>query len=205
MLCRLEDLNVLAQIHPRLACREETWELFAALRQTVADGIWDVQPDENGRPAPCLYLALLTYYLSRPELEVLANHLKIYRHDLILLRQILDLREAEPKLDQPGLSNREIYTLLRYSTTPARLIHWLCTGSERVRARLWRYETELRHVQPAVDGEYLMGLGLKPSPLFSRLLSAVRDARLDGVIHTAEEEKAFIDRLLREWGQDGEG
>ena len=29
-------------------------------------------------------------------------------------------------------------------------------------------------------------LGLRPSPLFSRLLSAVRDARLDGEIHTEE-------------------
>ncbi len=202
-LCRLEGLNVLAQIHPRLACREGTWELFATLRQTVDEGTWDVRPDENGRPAPSLYLALLTCDLSRAELEALADHLKIFRHDLTLLRQILDLRENEPKLDQPGLSNREIYALLRYGGTPARMIHWLCTGSERVRARLWHYETELRLIQPAVDGEYLMGLGLKPSPLFSRLLSAVRDARLDGAIQTVEEEKAFIDRLLEEWGDDG--
>jgi hypothetical protein len=136
-------------------------------------------------------------------MEALADHLKIFRHDLSLLRHILDLREREPKLDQPGLSNREIYALLRYSTTPARMIHWLCTDSERVRARVWYYETELRHVEPAVDGGYLMDLGLKPSPLFSRLLNAVRDARLDGVVRTVEEEKATIDRLLEEWGENG--
>jgi tRNA nucleotidyltransferase (CCA-adding enzyme) len=64
---------------------------------------------------------------------------------------------------------------------------------------LWRYETELRHVQPVVDGEYLMGLGLKPSPLFSKLLNAVRDARLDGEVHTAEEEQSLVARLLEEW------
>jgi tRNA nucleotidyltransferase (CCA-adding enzyme) len=39
-------------------------------------------------------------------------------------------------------------------------------------------------------------LGLKPSPLFRRLLDAVRDARLDGRIHTVEEEQALIARLL---------
>ncbi len=43
-----------------------------------------------------------------------------------------------------------------------------------------------------------MSLGLKPSPLFSRLLNAVRDARLDGEIHTVDEEKALIARLLDE-------
>ena len=45
---------------------------------------------------------------------------------------------------------------------------------------------------------YLKALGLKPSPLFSRLLHAVRDARLDGEIETVEEEKALIARLLAE-------
>jgi tRNA nucleotidyltransferase (CCA-adding enzyme) len=67
-----------------------------------------------------------------------------------------------------------------------------------VRERLWYYETELRYIQPTVDGAYLKSLGLKPSPLFSRLLHAVRDARLDGEIHTVEEEKALIAHLLAE-------
>jgi tRNA nucleotidyltransferase (CCA-adding enzyme) len=78
------------------------------------------------------------------------------------------------------------------------MIHWLCTESERVRQRLWQYEQELRHVQPVVDGTYLKSLGLRPSPLFSKLLHAVRDARLDGVIHTEEEEKAMITHLLQD-------
>jgi tRNA nucleotidyltransferase (CCA-adding enzyme) len=80
------------------------------------------------------------------------------------------------------------------------MIQWLCTSSARVRDRLWRYETELRQVQPVVDGTYLMSLGLRPSPLFSRLLSAVRDARLDGEIQSEEEEKALIASLLKEGG-----
>jgi tRNA nucleotidyltransferase (CCA-adding enzyme) len=204
VLCRLDDLNVLAQIHPRLARIEGTWECFAHLRQTVSAGQWDVQPEENSRPAPCLYLALLTYRLSPSELEALANHLKLFRDDHNLLRQVLNLREAEWKLDQPEISNRDIYVLLCYSSTTARMIQWLCTGSERVRARLWRYETELRHIQPMVDGTYLKELGLKPSPLFSKLLTAVRDARLNGEIHTMEEEKALIARMLQEGGKTSE-
>jgi tRNA nucleotidyltransferase (CCA-adding enzyme) len=198
VFCRLDDLHVLAQIHPRLTCLEGTWERFARLRQTVTAGRWDVQPEENGHPPPGLYLALLTYHLSRSELEALANHLKILRTDLTLLHQVLDLREREADLEQPDLSNQQIYALLRYSSSSALMIQWLCTGSERVRERLWRYETELRHVQPVVNGAYLKGLGLKPSPLFSRLLHAVRDARLDGEIHTVEEEKALIARLLED-------
>jgi hypothetical protein len=49
-----------------------------------------------------------------------------------------------------------------------------------------------------VDGEYLKSQGLKPSPLFSRLLSAVRDARLDGQVQTIEQERELIATLLAE-------
>jgi tRNA nucleotidyltransferase (CCA-adding enzyme) len=196
VLCRLDDLQVLARIHPRLTCLEETWKRFARLRQILASGHWNVEPEENGCPSPGLYLALLTYGLSRSELEALINRLKIFRDDLTLLYQVLYLQEHAEALDQPDLLNREIYALLRHSSTPALMIEWLCSDSPRVRERLWCYETELRHIQPIVDGAYLMSLGLKPSPLFSRLLHAVRNARLDGEIQTAEEEKALIAKLL---------
>ncbi len=87
--------------------------------------------------------------------------------------------------------------MIRRTNIPtAVLVRWLCTDSDRVRDRLWRYDKELRLIQPVVDGAYLVSLGLKPSPLFSRLLNTVRDARLDGEIHTVDEEKALIARLL---------
>jgi tRNA nucleotidyltransferase (CCA-adding enzyme) len=196
VLCRLQELAVLTRIHPRLTCKKETSELFARLRRTIAGGQWDVPSEEDHRPLPRYYLALLAHRMSRPELEALADRLKIYRDDLALLRQLQDLRECEEELDRRELSDREIYHLLRHASTPALMLYWLCTDLEQVRERLWRYESELRHIEPAVDGEYLKGLGLKPSPLFSQLLNAVRDAKLEGQVHTKEEEKALIARLL---------
>jgi tRNA nucleotidyltransferase (CCA-adding enzyme) len=200
-LCRLDGLGALACIHPGLSCTAAMRERFQRLRQAVAEGQWQVPTENDGCPEPGLYLAVLTYDLSREELEGLAAQFKLFRQDLGLLRQVLDQRAHEEVLDQPELSNREIYALLRYSSSASRLVQWLGTDSERVRRRLWCYETELRHVQPEIDGEYLKGLGLKPSPLFSRLLNAVRDARLDGQVQTPEEEKALVDRLLAERGE----
>jgi tRNA nucleotidyltransferase (CCA-adding enzyme) len=199
VLCRLTDLHALDQLSACLAGDEETWEWFGQLRSAVAEGVWDVQPVGVGRPAPGLYLALLCYRQSRAEMEAFADHLKILRSDLALLRQVAYLRESEEKLDQRTLTNGQIYALLRHSSSASRLIFWVCTGSERVRDRLMLYEIELRHVRPVVDGEYLKSIGLKPSPLFSRLLNTVRDARLDGEIQTEEEEKALIARLLGKW------
>jgi len=196
-LCRLDRLNVLAHIQPRLGCDEQIQVLFTRLRQTAASGLWDL-PAENGRPAPGLYLALLTARLKRRDLVALLDRLRIFHTDLKLLRQAIDLRDRETDLDQPNLSNHAIYALLHQFSSAAMLVRWLCTDSVRVRDRLLLYDRELRHIQPVVDGAYLMSLGLKPSPLFSRLLNAVRDALLDGEIHTADEEEALIAQLLDE-------
>lgn len=204
-LCRLDNLGVLTQIHPRLACKEKTGELFQAARRAVAGGEWALPVEQAGLPPPGIYLALLTQHLSRAELEGLAERLKVFRADLALLRGALDLREREADLDRPALSDRELYGMLHHAPTPAVFIRWLCTDSERVRARLQHFERDLRNLQPVVDGAYLISLGLKPSPLFSRLLNALRDARLDGLVHTAEEEKALIARLLEENANGGAG
>ena len=49
---------------------------------------------------------------------------------------------------------------------------------------------------PLVTGHDLMKHGLKPGPRFSDLLDSVRDAQLDGEIHSAAEALAFVDRLV---------
>lgn len=49
---------------------------------------------------------------------------------------------------------------------------------------------------PLVDGSDLIRHGLKPSPQFSELLEKVRDAQLNGELHTRDEALAFIDRWL---------
>ena len=49
---------------------------------------------------------------------------------------------------------------------------------------------------PLVDGSDLIAHGLKPGKQFSALLEQIRDAQLNGEVHTRDEALAFIDRLL---------
>ncbi|MBN1657964.1 MAG: CBS domain-containing protein [Anaerolineae bacterium] len=201
VLQRLDELDVLSQIHPSLSCTPDTCQRFSALRDVVAEGTWDIRRNESGAPAPGLYLAVWVCDLARKDVEALASQIKPFRQDLDLLREVSHLRSRIEQLAQPDLTNAEIYALLHRTGSEARLVTWLCADSERGRARLLLYETELRHVEPIVDGTYLKSLGLKPSPLFGELLDAVRDARLDGQIATEQEEKALIARRLAKHGE----
>jgi hypothetical protein len=51
-------------------------------------------------------------------------------------------------------------------------------------------------VEAELTGDDLKALGLKPGPLFGRLLSELRDAWLDGKVKTREEEEALLAKLL---------
>jgi poly(A) polymerase len=51
---------------------------------------------------------------------------------------------------------------------------------------------------PLLTGDDLIAAGLKPGPSFKKLLDAVREAQLDGALHTKEEAWALVNRLLAE-------
>jgi poly(A) polymerase len=55
-------------------------------------------------------------------------------------------------------------------------------------------ETPPQQVRPErlLTGEDLIRMGWKPGPMFSRVLSALEDAQLEGQVHTAEEARRFV-------------
>lgn len=216
-LARLTGLNVLAQIHPGLRCDRWAEERFRRLREGLvewqevaqgtpardqkdeeADGLHKIaEPPPPGDWA-LLYLALLAYRLTPEELETLIERLRIVRDDAALLREVARLRTTATRLAQKIHQPSELDNLLRAYSGPAIFCVWAATDSPLVREQLVRYHRELRYVQPQVDGHYLKSLGLKPGPVFGRLLNAVRAACLDGEVKTRAEEEALVARLLAE-------
>ena len=40
-------------------------------------------------------------------------------------------------------------------------------------------------------------MGIKPGPVYGKVLTQLRDAHLDGLVKTETEERAFIEKLIR--------
>ena len=194
-LCRLDELGVLAQIHPGLRCDDWLRERFRRLRDSLEAGSWKLETGKQQLATSNLYLALLTYRLGASELESLVKRLKIASEDAALLRQVNELRSSTDELAEASQPSA-IYRLLKHYSEPAIFVLWVATDSELVRERLELYHQKLRFIEPEIDGEYLKAMGLKPGPLFGRILSALRDARLNGEVTSLEEEKAFVKELL---------
>jgi tRNA nucleotidyltransferase (CCA-adding enzyme) len=193
-LSRLDALGVLRQIHPAL--RADAWvvQRMVALRQ-ARDGT----PWERIRPAEVHYLGILTFRMDQAALEQLINRLHIPGHLAGTLRQVELLhRTCLPLLTEPQRPSR-LYALLAPFDTHSVLIGWLGSDDATVRAQLAQFESELRGVQPIIDGHYLRSVfKLRPGPIYRQLIDALRGARLDGEVVTLQDEHAWVERWLSE-------
>jgi tRNA nucleotidyltransferase (CCA-adding enzyme) len=191
---RLQQLGVLAPIHLGLRCDKWLRGRYVALREELEFDTWGLSSDDK-KDVAFLHLALLAYRLGEEGLEALVDRLKVTRDDADGLRALHSLKGASSRV---GWTSRPsaLYRLLE--PYPGRVLAtaWTATNSRRLRERLSRYWTDWRLVETEIGGGDLKAMGLKPGPLFGRLLEDLRDARLDGKVSTREQEAALLQKLL---------
>ena len=76
------------------------------------------------------------------------------------------------------------------------------TNDEGLQKNLSRYITQWRHEKVDITGEDLKNMGLSPGPLFSQILRAVLQAKLDGETPGREEQLALARSLARNRTKD---
>jgi len=74
---------------------------------------------------------------------------------------------------------------------------YLATSDAQLRNILLNFVTRWRKIQPSIDGHALKKRGVLPGPHYRQILSALRDAWLDGKVHSQEEEHTLLEELLR--------
>ena len=62
--------------------------------------------------------------------------------------------------------------------------------------RLGQYLSELRQIVPDLDGDSLLGMGVPEGPIIGKILGKLRDAKLDGLAQSEEEERQLVATIL---------
>jgi tRNA nucleotidyltransferase (CCA-adding enzyme) len=190
-LCRLDELDALSQIHPDLQCDHWLKAKYRAVRERLDPEVWELKSEDM----LFIHLALLAYRLGEKGLQALSKRLKMkrdYEEDLLL---VCDLRQGLAEL--VGLSRPSAtYRLLQPYPARVLAVNWIASEQAVVRDALFSYQVEWRLMEPEITGDDLKAMGLKPGPLFGQLLSALRDARLDGEVKTRQEEMAVVETML---------
>lgn len=195
MLARLAALEALSRIHRSLTWDEETGRLLETLN-TPEPEAWRGVPDlpRVSRRTALGYLLWLGP-LAAGEIQALTVRLSLtagLRAALLSLSRLLpdlaSLADAKPSAVTARLQDLPLLAVCAAER--------LARGSSRLAVE--SYLARWRHVRAGTTGTGLKRRGLAPGPVYERILRRLREARLDGEVQTDQEERALLDRLIRD-------
>jgi tRNA nucleotidyltransferase (CCA-adding enzyme) len=145
-----------------------------------------------------MYLGAMLLDAPFQEARHLCRRLRLSREERETVLAAVDAvpRIKKRLLEGPAPAPSELFHL--FHNMPVEVL--LLLQGETTHSRIWEscslYWEKLRHIQTEISGRDLMDAGFRPGPLFQEVLSAVRDARLDGRVTGREEELALAMELM---------
>lgn len=194
ILAELEHLGLLAAIHPTFS-----WP-YARGREIIEDA--EHLTKEQRRNAHLIVIA--AEFAGEPdEAETLARWLNLPVPLVRLMRDGAQLAGQWERLGQENLKLSEIYRLLQpFDSDVLEAVKNIVPLAQDTiaSARIEDHLSRLLYVKPELDGVHLRILGVPPGPIYKRVLDALRDAKLDGLVPDPAAEEAFIRQRLTEEG-----
>lgn len=94
---------------------------------------------------------------------------------------------------EPPPTPAEVYRVLSKREDDALLVFWVAKSeSESVRQQISAFLTTYQKARASLTGDDLKRMGIKPGPLYRRILSKLLEARLNGVVNNEEEERSLV-------------
>jgi tRNA nucleotidyltransferase (CCA-adding enzyme) len=201
-LRRLDELGVLAQLHPAL--RVDGWleRAFAALRRARDLPAWPALGAYARDWWELPHFILTTFRLDEDARRQVCKRLRVRRRTIDTIELAQHLRRELPALAlrcRPSEAARRLDLM----NNAALAAGWAAAEGETARDQIAHYAARLRDVRPLTTGDDLKARGLKPGPHFGDILDRLRDAWLDGEVNDAAGESALLARLLGELGEGG--
>jgi len=192
ILRRLDEFGLLAALHPALRVDEACERRFDRAAETLS---WFrlLYTGETIVAWIPLWLAL-TARLPEADARALEARLGITgRTSDKLAASRQGAREAPRALKPPSHLARRLQAL------PVEGLLWLMARetTDAARRAISRHLVLGRHVRPALTGADVIALGVPEGPAVGEALCDLRDARLDGLVSTREEETARVKARAR--------
>ena len=185
-LTRLTALGVLQALYSPLGRGRAAESQLSSLQREVA------------QLQPLHYLAWLAYPLQPSEAEGLIARLRMPKRWANVVRDAVSAQESVAALEKE-LAPVAVYRRLKgLSLEAVQVAAALERETSHARDNLNRYIHQWRNVRPLLTGRDLVRLGVPQGPRIGELLDSLRDARMEGRVHTRESEKALIRQLLAE-------
>jgi tRNA nucleotidyltransferase (CCA-adding enzyme) len=197
-LKRLSDIGLLKVIYPALVFNEELDGTMKSMHETFS---WfDLLFLEEKTDRGILFLMAMLTGLKHEEIKAAVERLSPPpRIRDLIIRGIPLAKEVLKKLpsDEPA----ETYNLLKKLKIETILLAMALSKERKKQKVISQYLTELRKVKPMLSGDDLKQMGIKPGPLYSRILKELLDERIRGHLKSREDEETFVKALLTRFSE----
>ncbi len=197
---RLNDLGLLAAIHPALTWNEKIEEAFLLEEQFHPPDTWRL---ESPPSKEFLYYAFMNLWLIEEDVRSICRRLHFsapLRNGILHANRLVSaLLQLSPNALPSALTER-----MEQVREEALVVVWLGMKDDpSCRQAIEQYLSQWRYITPITTGDSLRKMDLPPGPAYRRILHALRTAWLDGLIANAEDERKLLAELTEEV-RDGE-
>ncbi len=202
----LRELHLVAPILPEVAAEAE-WARAARVVECLGSEGHATTP-RIAMSFPLVFAAVLhpagAAATARATLRLRLSNAEASRVQWLVDNQSVlnDAPLMRPSRLKPLLAHSGIGELLVLHRAIAEACHASLSAVEWCERVLNETSPDELNPLPLVTGEGLIAMGLKPGPMFKRLLDAVRESQLDSRILTKEEALTLIRELMRQWAAE---
>lgn len=190
-LLTLQERGILTAIHPDFRIDEHIVTLFEAARQPIPD--WASAPLHMAH----LYWHMLAIQLQPEATQNIIERLLIGKRFGASLLEAAEHYQALPVLMAENATPAALTQSLRGCSDTALLSLFFAFAQTPIQAVIADYAQHWQHISPTTTGETLQQLKIPAGPCYRLILQKLRDARINGIIRTDEEEYHLLQQLIQ--------
>jgi tRNA nucleotidyltransferase (CCA-adding enzyme) len=197
-LKRLSDLGLLKVIYPALRFNNEIETRLKSMQETLS---WfNLLFLEEKTDKRILYLMVLLSELTDEEAKIALERLSPPKIKNIIVREISNAKGVLKRLplDDPV----EIYSLLSKLKLETILLSMALSKDRQKQKVMSQYLIELRKVKTILKGEDLKKMGVKPGPIYSKILKELLEEKLRGHLKSREDEERFVGAIAAKFSEN---
>ena len=196
---RLEEYHLMPFIHPKLNAKPPVQNMFEAVTTMIT---WfTVEYPETALKHWILFGLAWFENLGKAELTKTWKRLGFPQGSIKTVGQYMEAQSTLIRtLNRKSLAPSETFALL--SSWPSELLLFLMAKAQLkpttqiALKRVRKYLTTWQHCSIALTGHDLEDMGLSKGPAYRRILDAILNAKLDGIVATEEEEIRLAKTLI---------
>ncbi|MFW6172512.1 MAG: DHHA1 domain-containing protein [Elusimicrobiota bacterium] len=191
ILKRLDHLGALTCIHKDLRITDTIYkniEIFLKNEPEYAEKI-------KNRMQYKRWNVLILILLSQLDIQTGLKVLKSFHFPKDFMSKYIQMKNYEKKvikiLKKP-LTRARIFKSLHILKEEVILYILITCRQDEVKKKIIEYMTDIEKININLTGGDLIDMGLKPGPIFSKILYTLKIAKIDGRINTPQQEKEFV-------------